>query len=128
MHWVGGDPVPPTGCLNKGETPRWKRKANKYTCQCLRRTRQKDEDSLPSYAVLDPILEAYIEEDSHVEEMLAAGMPPAAVEQTIRLVDRSEYKRRQAPPGVKITPRAFGRDWRLPIVNRFQPRVQEPSA
>jgi len=88
---------------------------------------QKDEDSLPSYAVLDPILKAYIEEDSTVEEMLAAGMPPAAVEQAIRLVDRSEYKRRQAPPGVKITPRAFGRDWRLPIVNRFLPRMQGPS-
>ena len=88
---------------------------------------QKDEDSLPPYEVLDPILEAYIEDDSRVEEMLAAGMPPEAVELTIRLVDRSEYKRRQAPPGVKITPRAFGRDWRLPIVNRFAPRVQEPS-
>ncbi len=88
---------------------------------------QKDEDSLPPYSVLDPILEAYIEKDSPVEEMLAAGMPPDAVELTIRLVDRSEYKRRQAPPGVKITPRAFGRDWRLPIINRFVPRVQEPS-
>jgi NAD+ synthase (glutamine-hydrolysing) len=83
---------------------------------------QKDEDSLPPYAVLDPILKAYVEDDWTVEEMLAAGMPADAVAQTIRLVDHSEYKRRQAPPGVKITRRNFGRDRRLPIVNRYSPR------
>ena len=82
---------------------------------------QKDEDSLPPYAVLDPILQTYVEDDGTVEEMMAAGLPPAEVAQTIRLVDHSEYKRRQAPPGVKITHRAFGRDRRLPIVNRYRP-------
>ena len=81
---------------------------------------QKDEDSLPPYDVLDPIIEAYVEQDRSVEEMLAAGMPRDAVELTIRLVDRSEYKRRQAPPGVKITRRNFGRDRRLPIVNKYR--------
>ena len=89
---------------------------------------QKDEDSLPPYEVLDPVIEAYVEQHSSTADMLASGMAPAVIEQTLRLVDRSEYKRRQAPPGVKITPRAFGRDWRLPIVNRFAPRVEEPSA
>ena len=82
---------------------------------------QKDEDSLPPYAVLDPILQAYVEDDWSVEEMVAAGMPPEAIAQTVRLVDLSEYKRRQSPPGVKITHRAFGRDRRLPLVNRFRP-------
>ena len=82
---------------------------------------QKDEDSLPPYDVLDPILKAYVEDDLPVEEMLAAGMPADAVEQTMRLVDRTEYKRRQAPPGVKITERNFGRDRRLPLVNKYRP-------
>ena len=82
---------------------------------------QKDEDSLPPYEVLDPILEDYVEEDSAFEDMLEAGAPREALVRTIELVDRSEYKRRQAPPGIKITPRAFGRDWRLPIVNRYKP-------
>ncbi len=81
------------------------------------RADQKDEDSLPPYDTLDPIIEAYVEQDRSVEEMLAAGMPRDAVELTVRLVDRSEYKRRQAPPGVKITRRNFGRDRRLPLVN-----------
>jgi NAD+ synthase (glutamine-hydrolysing) len=82
---------------------------------------QKDEDSLPPYAVLDPIIEAYVERDWSVAEMLAAGMPADAVELTVRLVDRSEYKRRQAPPGIKITRRNFGRDRRLPLVNKYRP-------
>ena len=82
---------------------------------------QKDEDSLPPYDVLDPILQAYVEDDRSFDEMLAAGMLRDAVELTMRLVDRSEYKRRQAPPGVKITRRNFGRDRRLPIVNRYRP-------
>ena len=81
---------------------------------------QKDEDSLPPYDTLDPIIEAYVEQDRSVDEMLAAGLPREAVELTIRLVDRSEYKRRQAPPGVKITRRNFGRDRRLPLVNRYR--------
>ena len=82
---------------------------------------QKDEDSLPPYDVLDPILEAYVENDRSVEEMVTSGLPATEVGRAVTLVDRSEYKRRQAPPGVKVTHRAFGRDRRLPIVNRYRP-------
>jgi NAD+ synthase (glutamine-hydrolysing) len=82
---------------------------------------QKDTDSLPPYEELDPILQGYIEEDQSPEELVAAGHRPETVARVIQLVDRSEYKRRQAPPGVKITPRAFGRDRRMPIVNRYSP-------
>jgi NAD+ synthase (glutamine-hydrolysing) len=84
---------------------------------------QKDEDSLPPYALLDPILKAYVEDDFSADDLLAAGHDPAIVARVIRLVDLSEYKRRQAPPGVKITPRAFGRDRRLPITNRYRENV-----
>ncbi len=80
---------------------------------------QRDEDSLPPYALLDRILEAYVERDLGREEMVAEGMPAATIDEVIRLVDRAEYKRRQAAPGIRITPRAFGRDRRLPITNRF---------
>jgi NAD+ synthase (glutamine-hydrolysing) len=80
---------------------------------------QRDEDSLPPYAVLDRILESYVERDEGREEMIAAGLPAEAVDEVIRLVDRAEYKRRQAAPGIRITPRAFGKDRRLPITNRF---------
>ncbi len=73
----------------------------------------------PPYDLLDRILEAYVERDQGREEMIAAGMPAATVDDVIRLVDRSEYKRRQAAPGIRITPRAFGKDRRLPITNRF---------
>jgi len=82
---------------------------------------QKDTDSLPPYAVLDPILQAYVEEDKGLEDLLAMGFDEQTVRKTIRLVDASEYKRRQSPPGIKITPRAFGKDRRLPISNRFRP-------
>ena len=82
---------------------------------------QKDTDSLPPYDELDPILKGYIEEDLSPEELVAVGNKPETVARVIQLVDRSEYKRRQAPPGVKITPRAFGRDRRMPIVNRYNP-------
>lgn len=81
---------------------------------------QKDSDSLPEYEVLDPILRAYVEEDRAPEDIVALGFPEETVRRVIALVDRSEYKRRQAPPGVKITPRAFGRDRRLPITNRYR--------
>jgi NAD+ synthase (glutamine-hydrolysing) len=84
---------------------------------------QKDEDSLPGYAVLDPILRGYVEDDLTAEELVALGHDPAVVGRVIVLVDRSEYKRRQAPPGVKITPRACGRDRRLPITNRYRERI-----
>jgi NAD+ synthase (glutamine-hydrolysing) len=81
---------------------------------------QLDSDSLPPYEVLDRILEAYVEQDAGREEIVAStGLPADVVDEVIRLVDRSEYKRRQAPPGIRITPRAFGRDRRLPITNRF---------
>jgi NAD+ synthase (glutamine-hydrolysing) len=81
---------------------------------------QKDSDSLPPYEVLDPILQAYVEEDRALSEIVSLGYDEALVRRIIQLVDRNEYKRRQAPPGVKITQRAFGRDRRLPITNRFQ--------
>jgi len=82
---------------------------------------QLDADTLPPYEELDPIVRAYVEEDYSYEEMVELGHDAAAVRQVISFVDRNEYKRRQAPPGVKITPRAFGKDRRLPIVNRYRP-------
>ena len=81
---------------------------------------QLDEDSLPPYGILDPVIQAYVEDDRSYAEMVESGFDPAVVRQVITAVDRNEYKRRQAPPGVKITPRAFGRDRRLPIVNRYR--------
>ena len=80
---------------------------------------QLDQDTLPPYEVLDPIVKAYVEEDASYPEMVSMGFDPQVVRQVISAVDRNEYKRRQAPPGVKITPRAFGKDRRLPIVNRY---------
>ena len=88
---------------------------------------QRDTDSLPPYDELDPILKGYIEDDLSPEEMVAAGHKQETVVRVIQLVDRSEYKRRQAPPGVKITPRAFGRDRRMPIVNRYNPNGSRPQ-
>ena len=82
---------------------------------------QKDSDSLPAYELLDPILEAYVEKDSSFEDIIDMGFMPDIVKKVITLVDRNEYKRRQAPPGVKITPRNFGRDRRMPVANRYQP-------
>jgi NAD+ synthase (glutamine-hydrolysing) len=81
---------------------------------------QKDTDSLPPYEILDPILHAYVEEDRSVKEIVTMGYQEATVAKVISMVDRSEYKRRQAPPGIKITPRAFGKDWRVPITNRYK--------
>ena len=80
---------------------------------------QRDVDNLPPYPVLDPILKAYVEEDKSLSQIVGMGFPEETVKRVITLVDKSEYKRRQAPPGLKITPRAFGRDRRLPITNRF---------
>jgi NAD+ synthase (glutamine-hydrolysing) len=80
---------------------------------------QKDTDSLPPYEVLDPILERYVERDESAEEIIAAGFDAATVRRVLRMVDRNEYKRRQAPPGVRITPRAFGRDRRYPITSGY---------
>lgn len=81
---------------------------------------QKDTDTLPPYHVLDPILKAYIEEDKSFKEILSLGVDAECIRNVIMMVDRSEYKRRQAPPGVKITQRAFGRDRRFPITNRYR--------
>jgi len=80
---------------------------------------QLDSDSLPPYEVLDLALEEYVERDGGVESMVLAGIEREVAERIVGMVDRAEYKRRQAPPGVKITPKAFGRDRRLPITNRF---------
>ena len=85
------------------------------------RANQKDSDSLPPYEVLDPILQGYVEEDRSFEELVAEGYDPEIVRRVIALVDGSEYKRRQGAPGIKITPRAFGRDRRMPITNRYLP-------
>ncbi len=81
---------------------------------------QKDEDSLPPYEVLDPILERYVEGDQTAEAIIAAGFRPEDVARAISLVDRNEYKRRQSPPGIKITSRAFGRDRRYPITSGYR--------
>src|SRR5215216_2482752 len=83
---------------------------------------QRDQDSLPPYEVLDAILEGYVEQDLGREQLIALGLREADVDRVIRLVDLSEYKRRQNPPGIKVTPRAFGRDRRMPITNAYRPR------
>ncbi len=89
---------------------------------------QRDSDSLGDYDTLDSILEYYIEEDLEPDQMERAGLPSDAIERAIALVDRAEYKRRQAPPGIKITPRAFGRDRRMPITNAYRPGRRPPVA
>ena len=105
---IDGHPVIPERVLTKPPTAELK-------------PGQKDADSLPPYAELDPILRGYIEQDLGPDELIAAGHAAETVARVIQMVDRSEYKRRQAPPGVKITPRAFGRDRRMPITNRYVP-------
>jgi len=86
------------------------------------REQQTDQDTLPPYEVLDPILRLYVEDDRSAEEIVAQGFDPVTVARVVRMVDASEYKRRQAPPGIKITPKAFGRDRRLPITNWYRGR------
>ena len=87
---------------------------------------QKDTDSLPPYDVLDPIIEAYVEDDRSPEDIIAArGLDPKLVDRIVEMIDHAEYKRRQAAPGIKITPKAFGRDRRLPITNRYR-RFRSP--
>ncbi len=81
---------------------------------------QKDEDSLPPYEILDAILLGYVEEDLGREQLIARGLPEADVDRVLRLVDLAEYKRRQQPPGIKVTSKAFGRDRRVPITNRYR--------
>jgi NAD+ synthase (glutamine-hydrolysing) len=81
---------------------------------------QKDSDSLPPYEILDPILECFIEDDLAVDEIVARGFDRAVVGRVLDLVKRNEYKRRQAPPGVRVSRRAFGRDWRYPITSGYR--------
>jgi NAD+ synthase (glutamine-hydrolysing) len=83
------------------------------------RYEQRDDETLPPYEVLDEILEAYVERDLDGADIVRQGLDPADVERAIEMVDRAEYKRRQAPPGIRISSKAFGRDRRLPITNRF---------
>jgi NAD+ synthase (glutamine-hydrolysing) len=84
------------------------------------RAEQTDQDSLPPYEILDAIVEGVVEEDLGREQLIARGLPPEDIDKVIRLIDLAEYKRRQSPPGIKITSRAFGRDRRVPITNRFR--------
>jgi len=84
------------------------------------RLNQKDEDSLPPYPVLDPILQAYVEEDKGLEDIAKMGFKESLIKEVIQMVDRNEYKRRQSPPGVKITHRALGKDRRLPVTNKYR--------
>jgi NAD+ synthase (glutamine-hydrolysing) len=108
----GGEPPMPESVMSKAPTAEL-------------RLNQKDTDSLPAYEALDPVLEDYVEEDRSAEEMIEAGADPDLVWTVVAMVDRAEYKRRQAPPGVKITPKAFGRDRRIPITNAYR-RARPP--
>jgi NAD+ synthase (glutamine-hydrolysing) len=103
---LGDEPVVPPSILERAPSAE------------LRRD-QRDEDSLPPYAVLDPILAAYVEEDMGREQIMRLGYAPGDVDRVIKLVDLAEYKRRQNPPGIKITTKSFGRDRRMPITNRY---------
>ena len=84
------------------------------------RPNQTDQDSLPSYEALDGILERYMEQNQSLKDIIQAGYDEASVEKVTSLIKLNEYKRRQAPPGVRITTRAFGRDWRYPITSKFR--------
>jgi NAD+ synthase (glutamine-hydrolysing) len=91
-----------------------------YCTSAELRPNQKDEDSIPPYPVLDPILQAYVEEDKGLEEIAKMGFKESMIKEVINSVDRNEYKRRQSPPGVKITHRALGKDRRLPVTNKYR--------
>ncbi len=88
---------------------------------------QKDTDSLPDYDLLDRIITGYVEEDMSARELVESGLPAETVERVIRMIDRNEYKRRQSAPGVRITAKAFGKDRRLPITNRYRTTVNGPQ-
>ncbi|PIU40166.1 MAG: NAD+ synthase [Candidatus Omnitrophica bacterium CG07_land_8_20_14_0_80_50_8] len=104
---LGASPVIPTSILKRPPTAE------------LRRD-QTDQDTLPPYSLLDRFLELYVEKDMSIEAAVRRGIPKAIAIKTARMVDRNEYKRRQSPPGIKITPKAFGRDRRMPITNRYR--------
>jgi NAD+ synthase (glutamine-hydrolysing) len=87
---------------------------------------QTDQDSLPDYALLDAIVEGVMERNADATTLIAEGLPPEAVAHVMRLMVQNEYKRRQAPPGPKITARAFGKDWRMPITNAYTERDSVP--
>ena len=80
---------------------------------------QKDQDTLPPYEILDAILKAYVEEDNDLSKIISLGFDKETVNKAIGMVDKNEYKRRQSPPGIKITPKAFGRDRRMPVTNKY---------
>ena len=88
------------------------------------RANQTDQDTLPPYAILDAIMEAYVEEDICPEEIIAQGYASADVRRVVRLIDMNEYKRRQAPVGVRITHRGFGKDRRYPITSQYRPWLE----
>jgi NAD+ synthase (glutamine-hydrolysing) len=104
---IGGEPLIPESVLTKPPSAEL-------------RPDQRDDQSLPPYDVLDPVLEAYVESDLTASELVAAGFDPAVVARVVRLVDTAEYKRRQTPPGVRVTPKAFGKDRRVPITNGYR--------
>ena len=88
---------------------------------------QRDDQSLPAYEILDPVLEALVDHDRSVAEVIGAGFDPEIVTRVARLVDGAEYKRRQSPPGVRITAKAFGKDRRMPITNRYRDQAPSPT-
>ena len=92
------------------------------------RPNQRDSDSLPEYDVLDRIIMGYVEQDQSARDLVESGLPAEEVERVIRMIDRNEYKRRQSPPGVRITAKAFGKDRRLPITNRYTTTVRNPKS
>ena len=113
-HWINDDSIRRTGRLLIPEPSITKPPSAEL------RPNQTDQDSLPPYDVLDAILERYMENDQSAAEILAAGFARADVDRVTRLIKINEYKRRQAPVGVRVTHRAFGRDWRYPITSKFR--------
>jgi len=107
VNKIGGHPIIPADVITRPPSAEL-------------RPDQKDSDSLPDYDLLDRILKGYVEEDKSVTQLIGQGLPRDVVHEVIRLVDRNEYKRRLSPPGIKITPKAFGKDRRLPITNHYQ--------
>jgi NAD+ synthase (glutamine-hydrolysing) len=89
---------------------------------------QRDDQSLPPYEELDPVLQGYVERDLTAADLVAEGFAPEVVDRVVRLVDGAEYKRRQMPPGVRISTKAFGKDRRMPITNRYRSSAREESA
>jgi NAD+ synthase (glutamine-hydrolysing) len=104
----------------RGETPPIPESTIERPPTAELRPGQRDQDKLPPYEILDEMLLAYVERDLGADDLVARGFDPKTVYEVVRWVDENEYKRRQSPPGIRISPRAFGRDRRLPITNRFR--------